>query len=106
MPRTQNRPGAAQTPDSRGIVVCGSDRTMLRVVTELVSSGEQVTAIVNPASRHFERIGELGAQVMGVRVVSESVLRRAGIDRRRESLRQRAPWCCSTRMTSTTSTPR
>lgn len=53
---------------------------MLRVVTELVSSGEHVTAIVNPASRHFERIGELGAQVMGVRVVSESVLRRAGID--------------------------
>jgi Trk K+ transport system NAD-binding subunit len=53
---------------------------MLRVVTELVSSGEQVTAIVNPASRHYERIGELGPQVMGVRVVSESVLRRAGID--------------------------
>lgn len=70
----------AQTPDSRGVVVCGSDRTMLRVVTELVSSGEQVTAIVNPASRHIERIGELGAQVMGVRVVRESVLRRAGID--------------------------
>jgi Trk K+ transport system NAD-binding subunit len=53
---------------------------MLRVVTELVSSGEEVTAIVNPASRHIERIGELGAQVMGVRVVRESVLRRAGID--------------------------
>jgi Trk K+ transport system NAD-binding subunit len=53
---------------------------MLRVVTELVSSGEQVTAIVNPASRHYERIAELGAQMMGVRVVSESVLRRAGID--------------------------
>ena len=53
---------------------------MLRVVTELVSSGEQVTAIVNPASRHYERIAELGAQVMGVRVVSESVLRRAGVD--------------------------
>ena len=53
---------------------------MLRVITELVSSGEQVTAVVNPASRHFERISELGAQVMGVRVVSESVLRRAGID--------------------------
>jgi Trk K+ transport system NAD-binding subunit len=53
---------------------------MLRVLTELVSSGEQVTAIVNPASRHYERIGELGPQVMGVRVVSESVLRRAGID--------------------------
>ena len=32
---------------------------MLRVVTELVSSGERVTAIVNPASRHFDRIGEL-----------------------------------------------
>lgn len=74
------RQAAAQTPDSRGVVVCGSDRTMLRVVTELVSSGEQVTAIVNPASRHIERIGELGAQVMGVRVVRESVLRRAGID--------------------------
>jgi Trk K+ transport system NAD-binding subunit len=54
---------------------------MLRVVTELVTSGEHVTAVVNPASRHFERIGELGAQVMGVRVVSESVLRRSGIDR-------------------------
>ena len=53
---------------------------MLRVVTELVSSGEQVTAIVNPASRHYERIAELGAQMIGVRVVSESVLRRAGID--------------------------
>ncbi len=53
---------------------------MLRVVTELVSSGERVTAIVNPASRHYERIGELGAQVMGVRVISEGLLRRAGID--------------------------
>ncbi|GAB2667236.1 NAD-binding protein [Kribbella swartbergensis] len=62
------------------MVVCGSDRTMLRVVTELVGSGERVTAIVNPASRHYERIGELGAHVMGVRVVSEALLRRAGID--------------------------
>jgi Trk K+ transport system NAD-binding subunit len=54
---------------------------MLRVVTELVASGELVTAVVNPASRHFDRISELGAkQVMGVRVVSESVLRRAGVD--------------------------
>ncbi|TDO52559.1 Trk K+ transport system NAD-binding subunit [Kribbella sp. VKM Ac-2527] len=54
---------------------------MLRVVTELVGSGELVTAVVNPASRHFDRISELGAkQVMGVRVVSESVLRRAGVD--------------------------
>ncbi|MEU0092000.1 NAD-binding protein [Kribbella sp. NPDC006257] len=78
--RTQSRAGAAPATDGRSIVVCGSDRTMLRVVTELVSSGEHVIAVVNPASRHFERIGELGAQVMGVRVVSESVLRRAGID--------------------------
>jgi Trk K+ transport system NAD-binding subunit len=53
---------------------------MLRVVTELVSSGERVTAIVNPGSRHYDRINELGAQVIGVRVVSESLLRRAGID--------------------------
>jgi Trk K+ transport system NAD-binding subunit/multidrug transporter EmrE-like cation transporter len=59
---------------------------MLRVVTELVSSGEQVTAIVNPGSRHFDRIGELGARVVGVRVVSESVLRRAGIDADRKRL--------------------
>ncbi len=62
------------------MVVCGSDRTMLRVVTELVSSGERVTAIVNPGSRHYERITELGAHVIGVRVISESLLRRAGID--------------------------
>jgi Trk K+ transport system NAD-binding subunit len=55
---------------------------MLRVVTELVSSGERVTAVVNPASRHFERIGELGATVLGVRVISESLLRRAGVDTR------------------------
>jgi Trk K+ transport system NAD-binding subunit len=53
---------------------------MLRVVTELVSSGERVTAIVNPASRHYDRIGELGATVMGARVISEGLLRRAGID--------------------------
>ncbi|MEU4395506.1 NAD-binding protein [Kribbella sp. NPDC023855] len=74
--------GGGSTPsgDGRGVVVCGSDRPMLRVVTELVSSGEHVTAIVNPDSRHFERIGELGAQVIGVRVLSEAVLRRAGID--------------------------
>ncbi|WP_344219168.1 NAD-binding protein [Kribbella sancticallisti] len=78
--------GAQPPPDGRSVVVCGSDRTMLRVVTELVSSGEQVTAIVNPASRHFERIGELGAHVMGVRVVSESLLRRAGIDADADSL--------------------
>jgi len=50
---------------------------MLRVVTELVSSGERVTAIVNPASRHYDRIGELGATVMGARVISEGLLRRA-----------------------------
>jgi Trk K+ transport system NAD-binding subunit len=55
---------------------------MLRVVTELVGSGERVTAIVNPASRHYERIGELGANVLGVRVVSEALLRRAGVDAR------------------------
>ncbi|MEU4195747.1 NAD-binding protein [Kribbella sp. NPDC026611] len=66
--------------DGRSVVVCGSDRTMLRVVTELVSSGERVTAIVNPASRHYDRISELGATVMGVRVISESLLRRAGVD--------------------------
>jgi Trk K+ transport system NAD-binding subunit len=53
---------------------------MLRVVTELVSSGEQVTAIVNPDSRHYDRISELGAKVMGARVISESLLRRAGLD--------------------------
>ncbi|MFF1822674.1 NAD-binding protein [Kribbella sp. NPDC058245] len=71
---------AAGPPDGRAVVVCGSDRTMLRVVTELVSSGERVVAVVNPASRHYDRISELGAQVMGVRVISESLLRRAGID--------------------------
>ncbi|MFB6724312.1 NAD-binding protein [Kribbella sp. NPDC056345] len=71
---------AAGPPDGRAVIVCGSDRTMLRVVTELVSSGEQVVAIVNPASRHYDRISELGAHVMGVRVISESLLRRAGID--------------------------
>lgn len=53
---------------------------MLRVVTELVGSGERVTAIVNPASRHYDRISELGATVMGARVISETLLRRAGID--------------------------
>ncbi|WP_167208231.1 NAD-binding protein [Kribbella shirazensis] len=71
---------AAKAADGRPVVVCGSDRTMLRVVTELVSSGERVTAIVNPASRHYDRIGELGATVMGARVISESLLRRAGVD--------------------------
>ncbi|MBB6570772.1 NAD-binding protein [Kribbella sandramycini] len=71
---------AAGPADGRAVVVCGSDRTMLRVVTELVGSGERVIAIVNPGSRHFDRISELGAQVMGVRVISESLLRRAGID--------------------------
>ncbi|TDD30655.1 potassium transporter TrkA [Kribbella turkmenica] len=76
-----SRPGGTpRAADGRGVVVCGSDRTMLRVVTELVGSGEQVTAIVNPASRHYERIAELGAHVLGVRVVSEGLLRRAGID--------------------------
>ncbi|WP_184830528.1 NAD-binding protein [Kribbella solani] len=73
-------PAAAGREAGRRVVVCGSDRTMLRVVTELVSSGERVTAIVNPASRHYDRIGELGATVMGARVVSESLLRRAGVD--------------------------
>jgi len=53
---------------------------MLRVTTELVSSGERVTAIVNPDSRHYDRIKELGANVMGARVISESLLRRAGVD--------------------------
>ncbi|WP_329001689.1 NAD-binding protein [Kribbella sp. NBC_00709] len=72
--------GTSGPSDGRRVVVCGSDRTMLRVVTELVSSGERVTAIVNPDSRHYDRISELGATVMGARVISESLLRRAGID--------------------------
>jgi Trk K+ transport system NAD-binding subunit/multidrug transporter EmrE-like cation transporter len=72
------------------VIVCGSDRTTLRVVSELVDSGEKVTAIVNPDSRHFERIGELADHMIGVRVLSESVLRRAGVDtvgRRRSTAR-------------------
>lgn len=74
-------PPPTDTPiDGRSVVVIGSDRNMLRVVTELVSSGERVTAIVNPGSRHYDRINELGAHVIGVRVVSESLLRRAGVD--------------------------
>lgn len=39
-----------------------------------------MTAIVNPDSRHFERIGELADHQIGVRVLSESVLARAGVD--------------------------
>ncbi|NUR96133.1 MAG: potassium transporter TrkA, partial [Kribbellaceae bacterium] len=74
------RSAATGTTDERPVVVCGSDRTMLRVVTELVSSGERVTAIVNPASRHRGRIGELGAEVIEAPVISESLLRDAGID--------------------------
>ncbi|GAA3135133.1 NAD-binding protein [Kribbella aluminosa] len=62
------------------MVVCGSSRTMVRVVTELVSSGERVIALVNPASRHRGRIGELGAKVIDAPVISESLLRQAGIN--------------------------
>ncbi|WP_141852618.1 NAD-binding protein [Kribbella jejuensis] len=76
------RSAATGTADERPVVVCGSDRTMLRVVTELVSSGERVTAIVNPVSRHRDRIGELGATVILAPVISESLLRKAGIDAR------------------------
>ena len=79
-PPPSGQDGARDPADGRRVVVCGSDRTMLRVVTELVSSGERVTAIVNPASRHYDRIGELGATVMGARVISEGLLRRAGVD--------------------------
>ncbi|HZX04388.1 NAD-binding protein, partial [Kribbella sp.] len=57
---------------------------MVRVVTELVSSGERVIALVNPASRHRDRIGELGAKVIDAPVISESLLRRAGVDRRKD----------------------
>ncbi|MFC0625024.1 NAD-binding protein [Kribbella deserti] len=71
--------GRQPSSDGRSVVVCGSDRTTLRVVSELVDSGERVTAIVNPDSRHFERIGELADQEIGVRVLSENVLVRAGI---------------------------
>lgn len=53
---------------------------MVRVVTELVSSGERVIALVNPASRHRDRIGELGAKVINAPVITESLLRQAGID--------------------------
>lgn len=39
-----------------------------------------MTAIVNPDSRHFERIGELADHQIGVRVLSETTLARAGVD--------------------------
>ncbi|HET6741062.1 MAG TPA: NAD-binding protein [Kribbella sp.] len=79
-PPASGRSAATGTADERPVVVCGSDRTMLRVVTELVSSGERVIAIVNPGSRHRGRIGELGAKVIDAPVISESLLREAGID--------------------------
>ncbi|MEU8221186.1 NAD-binding protein [Kribbella sp. NPDC048915] len=85
-PAPDRREASRAAADGRPVVVCGSDRTMLRVVTELVSSGERVTAIVNPASRHYDRIGELGATVMGARVISEGLLRRAGIDAEHDGL--------------------
>jgi Trk K+ transport system NAD-binding subunit len=62
------------------VVVCGSDRTTLRVVAQLVDSGERVIAIASPESPHLERMSELGAQLIAVRALTESVLRRAGID--------------------------
>ncbi|HEY2176515.1 MAG TPA: NAD-binding protein [Mycobacteriales bacterium] len=79
-PEQSSTAAAVGPPDGRPVLVCGSDRTMLRVVTELVGSGERVTAIVNPASRHYERIGELGPTMVRAPVISESLLRRAGID--------------------------
>jgi Trk K+ transport system NAD-binding subunit len=66
--------------DHRTVVVCGSDRTTLRVVSELLDSGERVVAIVSPDSPHLERMSELGAHLMAVRALTESVLRRSGID--------------------------
>jgi len=66
--------------DERTVVVCGSDRTTLRVVAQLVDSGERVIAIASPESPHLERMSELGAQLIAVRALTESVLRRAGID--------------------------
>ncbi len=58
----------------------GSDRTTLRVVSDLVDSGEQVVVLANPDSPHLERMSELGANLIAVRSLTESVLRRAGID--------------------------
>ena len=69
----------AQT-DRRTVVVCGSDRTTLRVVSELLDSGERVVAIASPDSPHLERMSELGAHLIAVRALTESVLRRSGID--------------------------
>ena len=66
--------------DRRTVVVCGSDRTTLRVVSELLDSGERVVAIVSPDSPHLERMSELGAHLMAVRSLTESVLRRSGLD--------------------------
>ncbi|MFD7157604.1 NAD-binding protein [Kribbella sp. NPDC059898] len=81
-PPASEEPPADPSPlGERPVVVCGSSRTMVRVVTELVSSGERVVALVNPASRHRDRIGELGAKVINAPVISESLLRQAGIDR-------------------------
>jgi Trk K+ transport system NAD-binding subunit len=67
-------------PDGRTVIVCGSDRTTLRVVSDLVDSGERVVAIVSPDSPHLERMSELGAHLIAVRALTESVLRRAGVD--------------------------
>lgn len=61
-------------------MVCGSDRTTLRVVSELLDSGERVVAIASPDSPHLERMSELGAHLIAVRALTESVLRRSGID--------------------------
>ena len=74
-------------PESRSVVIRGSARTTLRVVSELIDSGEQVVAVVNPNSPHIDRMRELGARVIPAAVLSESVLRSVGIDgdRRRPS---------------------
>ena len=66
--------------DRRTVVVCGSDRTTLRVVSELLDSGERVVAIASPDSPHLERMSEIGAHLIAVRALTESVLRRSGID--------------------------
>lgn len=67
-------------PDTRSVVVCGSDRTTLRVVSTLIDSGESVVAVVNPDSRHLERMSDLGARVIPAHVLSESIFHKAGVD--------------------------
>ena len=81
-------PGTVQTPLQQHVVVVGADTTTVRLVEELVRSGEQLVVIAHGESQRgaIADIEALGCLVITGAHVREAELRAAGVERARAAI--------------------